>query len=156
MTLCQKWVGTLPCVRDWIGYGYKGCRQGTFTFFVHLAYSILIVSTLQKYGMEMSANTVCIGVGSDVLKIDDVAPFVQLWRACAMAGMTWQERVVYIYWAHDLVRPYMVKAVANTFYWSKNLRLLTTSRGSFPGSSGTMVFRSDQQDRIDCISARHR
>ena len=47
-------------------------------------------------------------------KIDDVAPFVHLWKASAIAGMKWHERVVYIYWAHDLVRPYMVRAVANS------------------------------------------
>ena len=57
---CQRWMASLHCTQDWMGYGYKGCRQGTLTFFVHLAYSVLTVSTLRRHGMELSEHTVCI------------------------------------------------------------------------------------------------
>ena len=113
LVTCRNWVSQLPCIQSWFDYGYGGSRDATLTFFVHIAYSVITMGALQPLGLEISENTVCIGVGGDIQYIDDVAPFKALWQAGSIAGLTWDERVVYILWAHDLVRPYMIRAIAN-------------------------------------------
>ena len=100
--------------------------------------------------MELSEHTVCIGVGSDVSKIDDVSPFVHLWKASAIAGMKWHERVVYVFWAHDLVRPRMIMAVANSLLLEQQPATVEYIKGLLPRlfKRNAIAKRPAGQDRL--------
>ena len=82
-------------------------------FFVHLAYSIYVGHETKQMDVEFSENSLCIGVGDDVMRIDDVRPFGVLWRASLDAGLSLKDALVYIFFAHDLVRPAIIHAIAN-------------------------------------------
>ena len=82
-------------------------------FFVHVAYSIYVGHETKLMDVEFSENSLCIGVGDDVMRIDDNRPFGALWRASLEAGLSLKDALVYIYFAHDLVRPAIINAIAN-------------------------------------------
>ena len=71
------------------------------------------MNTLQRYGIQVSEKTVCMGVGSDVCCTEENTQYVYLWKASAIAGMQWHERVILLYLARELCPPHVVKALAN-------------------------------------------
>ena len=68
------------------------------------------MNTLQRYGIQVSEKTVCMGVGSDVCCTEENTQYVYLWKASAIAGMQWHERVVL---ALEICPPHVTKALAN-------------------------------------------
>ena len=78
---CCEWVGDLPCVNAWVE-GHACDTMATLRFFV---LETIIVRAL-ALGGSLSENTLAIGIGEDVQRIDDVKCLTHLSRAALGAG----------------------------------------------------------------------
>ena len=63
---------------------------------MHVSYSLLAVGA----GLVPSENSVLLGVGDDVRRIDDVAPFGELWRVMLGVGLSLRHRLQWLFVAH--------------------------------------------------------
>ena len=108
-----EWVGGLPPVAAYLATLPQKCRVAVRRFLVHICYSVHAVQTIKEHGGLLSENSLAIGVGEHVQLIDDVECLTRLWRATRVAGLGCDEGVTYLQFAHDLVRPNIVTALAH-------------------------------------------
>ena len=92
------------------------CRNAATRFLLHTTYSALALNADKN--IMATEHTVCIGVDSK--RIDDVACYHELWESLRKSGLSLEDGVTYVQYAHDLVRPHLVHALSNFILLEKH------------------------------------
>lgn len=102
----RSWIRQIPSVAQFLNMSHVN-RPAAERHLVLVAYSAVNAEIIQP-----TDNTVVIGIGDDVQRIEDVAAFRELFAATANAGMSAEESTLWLLAAHNIPQPHFLSALS--------------------------------------------